>query len=174
MTAGDAEGRGEMTTLPCIRFVRTLPGPIERVWAFIAEPQHLPAWFGADSAIEPRPGGAVRLMGGHIRGVVTQWQPLRKLVYTWNVFGPGDGEDAVSEYPESYPTFELEAQGNEVQLTFTHFPVLERFVPQNAMGWHTMLDILDAGLRGEAIAERPIYMKKNAALYGLDLGKLQQ
>jgi hypothetical protein len=88
------------------------------------------------------------------------------------VFNPGDPPDAVSAYPESYPTFELEAQGSDVTLTFTHFPVLERFVPQNAMGWHTMLDILEAGLRGQTIEERPVYMRKNAALYGVDLSNL--
>jgi uncharacterized protein YndB with AHSA1/START domain len=132
----------------------------------------VPAWFGANSSIEPRTGGAVRLMGGHIRGVVTQWQPPKKLVYTWNVFGSDDAADAVSAYPESYPTFALEARGGDVLLTFMHFPVLERFVPQNAMGWHTMLDIVEATLRGAKVEERPVYMKRNAALYGVDLGNL--
>lgn len=164
--------RGEAKSVPCVTFARTLPGPIERVWSFIAETRHLPAWFGEQSAIEARRGGAISFMGGHIRGVVTQWQPPRKLVYTWNVFNPGDPPDAASAYPESYPTFELEAQGTDVRLTFTHFPVLERFVSQNAMGWHTMLDILEAGLRGQKIEERPVYMRKNAALYGVDLSNL--
>jgi uncharacterized protein YndB with AHSA1/START domain len=166
------ENKGELSKLPCVRFVRILPGPIERVWSFIAETKHLPAWFGANSTIEPRAGGRVSFMDGHIRGVVTQWQPPNKLVYTWNVFNPGDGADAVSAYPETYPTFELETQGSEVRLTFTHFPVLERFVTQNAMGWHTMFDILEAGLRGQTIEARPVYMKKNAALYGVDLNNL--
>jgi|ERR1700710_326127 len=164
--------KGEMTNVPCVRFTRTLPGPAAKVWAHLTDTTLLPAWFGADSAIEPRQGGAVRLMGGHIRGVVTQWQPPRKLVYTWNVFGPNDAADAVSAYPESYPTFELEAVDDQVKLVFTHFPVLERFVPQNAMGWHTMLDILEAGLRSEVVQERAVYSKKNAALYGVDLNNL--
>ncbi len=164
--------KGDISNLPCVRFTRTLPGPIERVWSFIAETKNLPGWFGADSSIEPRAGGAVRLMGGHIRGTVTQWQPPKKLVYTWNVFDPADPPDAASAYPESYPTFELDARGGDVLLAFTHFPVLERFVPQNAMGWHTMLDILCASLRGETVEERPAYIKKNAALYGVDLSNL--
>ena len=164
--------QGKLSKVPCVTFTRTLPGPIARVWSFIAETKHLPGWFGDDSSIEPRQGGAVRLLGGHIRGVVTQWQPPKKLVYTWNVFGPDDAADAVSAYPESYPTFELAEAGADVTLTFTHFPVLERFVQQNAMGWHTMLDILEVGLRGETAPPRPELMKKNAALYGVDLANL--
>lgn len=164
--------KGEFAKVDCVVFRRDLPGPIARVWAFLTEPKHLPAWFGEDSSIEPRQGGCVRLMGGHIRGTVTQWQPPRKLIYSWNVFGPGDAADAVSAYPESYPTFELEERGETVRLTFTHFPVLARFVPQNAMGWHTMLDMLCAGLRGEAIKPRAAYMAENAALYGVDLQNL--
>ncbi|HXC55320.1 MAG TPA: SRPBCC domain-containing protein [Rhizomicrobium sp.] len=166
--------KGMFSALPCVTFVRTLPGPSDKVWAHLTDTGLLPGWFGPDSAIEPRTGGAVRLMGGHIRGVVTQWQPPNKLVYTWNVFGPNDGPDAVSAFPESYPTFELEARGAEVVLTLRHFPVLERFVPQNAMGWHTMLDILEAGLRGEPPPARPDLMKKNAALYGVDLNNLSR
>lgn len=166
------DNKGQMSSVACVTFVRTLPGPIERVWSFIAQTDRLPAWFGSESSIEPRQGGRVSLMGGHIRGVVTQWQPPKKLVYTWNVFGPDDPPDAASAYPESYPTFALESRGSEVLLTFTHFPVLERFTAQNAMGWHTMLDILDAALRGEKVEERPVNMKKNAALYGVDLNNL--
>ena len=164
--------RGEFTNVPCVTFIRTLPGPIEKVWAHITDTKLLPAWFGDNSMIEPRQGGRVSLMGGHIRGVVTQWQPPKKLVYTWNVFGPDDAADAVSAYPESYPTFELEARGGDVALTFTHFPVLERFVPQNAMGWHTMLDIIEAVMRTGKSEERRIYSQKNAALYGVDLNNL--
>ena len=166
--------RGEMMKVPCVTFTRTLPGPIEKVWAHITDTRLLPAWFGPDSAIEPRQGGRVSLMGGHIRGMVTQWQPPRKLVYTWNVFGPDDAADTVSAYPESYPTFELEARGGDVVLTFTHFPVLERFVPQNAMGWHTMLDIIEAVVRTGKSEERRVYSQRNAALYGVDLNNLQR
>ena len=114
----------------------------------------------------------MRLAGGHIRGMVTQWQPPKKLVYTWNVFDPNDGLDAVSAYPESYPTFELEPRENDVLLTFTHFPVPQQVMPQSAMGWHSMLDILIATLHGETIEERSVYTQRNAALYGVDLGNL--
>ena len=61
-------------------------------------------------------------MDGHIHGVVTQWNPPRRLAYTWNVFNPG--EDTF-RYPESYLTFELEPSGKDVLLTLTHLPILD-------------------------------------------------
>ena len=166
--------KGETTSVPCVVFKRLLPGPIDKVWAHLTDTSLLPTWFGEDSSIEPRRGGTVRLLGGHIRGTVTQWQPPHKLIYTWNVFGPEDGPDAVSTYPESYPTFELETQGDRVALTFRHFPILERFIPQNAMGWHVMLDILETSLHGKQPEDRSVYARSAAAFYGVDLNNLQR
>ncbi len=160
---------GQMFRAPAVRFERRLPGPVETVWAHLTDAAKLAGWYGDDGVIEPREGGAVRLSGGHIRGVVTQWKPNRKLAYTWNVFAPGEAE---SPYPESYLTIELEPAGDEVALTLTHLPVLERFQPQNAMGWHTYLDMLGQALRGEALEARPAYMQRNAPLYGVDLANL--
>jgi uncharacterized protein YndB with AHSA1/START domain len=160
---------GEMYRVAAIRFERVLPGPVETVWAHLTDARKLAGWFGAEGSIEPRAGGAVRLSGGHIRGVVTQWKPNRRLAYTWNVFAPGETE---SPYPESYLTLEFEPRGDEVLLTLTHLPVLERFEPQNAMGWHTYLDMLGQALRGEPLEERSAYMQRNATLYGVDLANL--
>lgn len=172
MVKTELHERGEMSNVSCVTFTRLLPGPIERVWAYLTDPAKMPTWYGQVALIEPRQGGKVRLMEGHIRGTVTQWQPPRKLIYTWNVFDDGAPEDAVSAYPESYPTFELEPRGEDVLLTFKHFPIPERFIPQNSMGWHTMLDILAAGLTGQPAKDRAEYAKKNAATYGVDLNNL--
>src|SRR5882757_8162576 len=119
---------GQFGKVPMVRFERLLPGPIERVWEFLVDTNRLSGWFG-EGTIEPRVGGAVRIMGGNIRGVVTRWTPPRRLTYTWNVFAPGENE---SSYPESYVNFELEPRGDEVLLILTHLPVLERFEKQNA------------------------------------------
>ncbi len=162
-------GLGEMFRAPGVRFERQLPGPIEKVWAHLTQPQELPGWYGAGSTIEPREGGRVLLNDGHIRGVVTQWRPPLKFAHTWNVFGAGE---TVSPYPESYLTLELAPDGDAVALTLIHLPVLERFEPQNAMGWATFLDILEATARGEAVKPRRAYMEKNAARYGVDLANL--
>ena len=162
---------GQDLRLPAVRFERVLPGPVERVWAHLTDCSSLPGWYSDDSAIEPREGGAVRLMGGHVRGVVTQWTPHRKFAHTWNVF---DGDAAQSPYPESYLAFELEPRRNAVALTLLHLPVLERFAPQNKMGWHTFLDILAAALGGQPVQPRAAYMARNAERYGVDLANLQR
>jgi uncharacterized protein YndB with AHSA1/START domain len=106
------------------------------------------------------------------RGIVTQWVPPHRLSYTWNVFAPGDSADAVSAYPESYLTLTLEPQGENVRLILVHMPVLERFEKQNAMGWHTFLDIVHDMLLGRAAHTRQDYMVRNAARYGVDLNNL--
>jgi uncharacterized protein YndB with AHSA1/START domain len=160
--------------LPGVRLERVLPGPIERVWEHLTNTRLLGAWFGDKSEIEPRQGGVVRLMDGHIRGTVTQWQPPHRLSYTWNVLNPGDSADAVSAYPESYLSLALQAQGDRVLLVLTHMPVLERFEKQNAMGWHTFLDILGDTLEGSKVRARQEYMMRNSARYGVDLNNLQR
>jgi uncharacterized protein YndB with AHSA1/START domain len=161
-------GDAQFQKVPMVRFERTLPGPIDRVWEFITDPERLPAWFG-QGTIEPRVGGTVTLMGGHIRGVVTRWQPPHRLSYTWNVFSAGE---TGSSYPESYLTIELQPHGDQVLLTLTHLPVLERFEKQNAMGWHTFVDLLEAALRGGSPESRETYMARNAQRYNVDLNNL--
>ena len=168
------ESNAQFLKFPGVRFERLLPGPIERVWEHLTDTRNLNAWFGDKSNIEPRRGGAVRLMDGHIRGTITQWHPPRLLSYTWNVFSPGDPPDAASAYPESYLTFALQPQGDQVLLTLTHLPVLERFEKQNAMGWHTFLDILTDVLEGRQARTRQEYSVRNSARYGVDLSNLQR
>jgi uncharacterized protein YndB with AHSA1/START domain len=147
-----------------VRFERTIHASGEAIWPVLTDTQRLPGWYG-EGRIEGRVGGAVNLMGGHIRGVVTQWRPTKTLAYTWNVFAPGQDE---SEFPESYLTLELK----DGKLTLTHLPVLEAFVKLNALGWHSFLDMVDAAARGAPVEAREAYMKRNAERYGIDLSKL--
>jgi uncharacterized protein YndB with AHSA1/START domain len=144
-----------------VRFQRTVAASARQIWDVLTDTGRLPQWYG-EGAIEPRAGGAVTLMAGRMRGVVTQWQPPGKLAYTWNVFMPGQ---TVSDYPESYLTFEV-ADG---KLALTHLPVLDEFVTRNAVGWHTFLDMAEAELKGEPRQPREIYARKNAELYGVTL-----
>ncbi|HWL86920.1 MAG TPA: SRPBCC domain-containing protein [Polyangiaceae bacterium] len=159
---------GKALRVPAARFERMLPGPIERMWEHLTDCTKLKGWFG-EGTIEPHEGGAVTLMGGDVRGVITQWKPPRLLAYTWNVFGPQDEE---SPFPESYLTFELEARGDQVLLTLTHMPILERFEKQNMMGWHTFLDMVEAALSSQTPEPQEVHMKRNAERYGVDLANL--
>jgi uncharacterized protein YndB with AHSA1/START domain len=163
-----------------VRFERRLPGPIERVWEYLTQSQHLAAWFGAGQSkyvLEPRVGGMVSFGDNdHVRGVVTQWQPPHKLTYTWNVFMPGETE---SRYPESYVTFELQrlpaaegAEAEEVLLTFSHRPMLEGFEQQSMMGWHSFFGLLEQLLRGAPPESLKAAMARNRTLYGVTEIKL--
>ena len=144
-----------------VRFERAPTAPTRRVWQTLTDTKRLPGWYG-EGVIEPRAGGKVELMAGHIKGVVTQWQPAAKLAYTWNVFMPGQ---SVSDYPESYLTLDL----SPGKLVLTHLPVLEEFVKLNAAGWHTFLDMIEDEVSDRLVQPRDIYMKRNAQLYGVTL-----
>src|SRR5436853_3101350 len=85
-----------------VRLVRTLPGPIERIWEYLTDPEKRSRWF-AGGPMEPRQGGKLTLQfrhcniapdetppeehrckhdpGGSMDGVVTRWEPPRVLAY---------------------------------------------------------------------------------------------
>ncbi|HEX4637046.1 MAG TPA: SRPBCC domain-containing protein [Rhizomicrobium sp.] len=155
--------KGEVIPESAVRFIRDLDAPPEKIWRFLTDGRLLPEWYG-DGAIEPHEGGKVSLMGGHIRGVVTGWLPEKFLAYSWNVFQPGED---VSPWPVSYLEFTLDGS----RLTLIHRPIPQAMQNQTMMGWHTMLDLIEAGLRNE-FPKRADLFPKNAALYGVDMSKL--
>ena len=156
--------KGEIVPESAVRFVRDLDAPAEKIWRFLTDSSLLPEWYG-EGSIEPREGGKLSLMGGHIRGVVTGWHPQKFLAYTWNVFSPGE---EVSRFPISYLEFAFEGS----RLTLIHRPIPQAMQNQTMMGWHTMLDLVAAGLRGE-FPKRADLFPNNAALYGVDMNKLK-
>jgi uncharacterized protein YndB with AHSA1/START domain len=160
--------KGEVIPESAVRFVRTLPAPAARVWAFLTDATLLPEWYRGGS-IEPREGGAVCL-AEYIRGVVTGWRPEKFLGYSWNVLAAGE---TVSAWPMSYVEFALDADGDGTRLTLTHRPIPEAMQKQTAMGWHTMLDLIEAGLQGDFPKRNEIF-PKNAALYGVDMNNLKR
>jgi uncharacterized protein YndB with AHSA1/START domain len=169
--------RGEIIPESAVRFVRDFDAPPAKVWAFLTETSLLPEWYG-DGVIQPREGGRISLMAGHIRGVVTGWRPEKFLAYSWNVFQPGEdtvssnervGQTNTSRWPVSYLEFTLEAS----HLTLIHRPIPQAMQSQTMMGWHTMLDMIATGLKGE-FPPRAEVMLRNAALYGVDLNALKR
>ena len=153
-----------------VRFERALPAPMEKIWHYLTEPSRLAEWHG-EGVIEPREGGAVTLMGGPMRGVVTGWQPHKLFAHTWNVLQPGE---KVSAWPVSYLEYALTADSAGTRLVLTHRPIPQAMQNQTMMGWHTFLDMLAEGLDGKSVSPRGMHMQKNAALYGVDLNNLKR
>lgn len=173
--------KGEIIPESAVRFVRGLDAPPAKVWAFLTDSRLLPEWYG-DGVIEPREGGKVSLMAGHIRGVVTGWRPEKFLAYTWSVFQPNEdpasnseaiGQTKESAWPISYLELGLEAQSSGTKLTLTHRPIPEPMQKLTMIGWHTMLDMIADGLEGR-FPPRTDVMPRNAALYGVDLNALKR
>lgn len=161
--------KGEIISESAVRFVRTFDAPVAKVWAFLTDSHLLPQWYG-EGEIEPREGGKVSLIAGHIRGVVTGWRPEKFLAYTWSVFQPGE---EVSAWPISYLELALEAEDHGTRLTLTHRPIPEPMQKLTMLGWHTMLDMIADGLKGQ-FPPRAEVMPRNAALYGVDLNALKR
>jgi len=59
-------------------------------------------------------------------------------------------------------------------IRWARVPVLDRFEPQNAMGWASFLDILEDTVKGREVLPRRVYLERNAGLYGVDLANLQR
>ena len=140
-----------------VRLERLLPGPIERVWAFLVEPEKRARWF-AGGVLEPKVGGRRELIFKHSNitdeppperfkgavagftslGEMTRWDPPRALAFTW----VGDGEP-------SEVLWELKPQGDDVLFVITHraLPTRAEMVDVSG-GWTAHVDILEALMRG--------------------------
>jgi len=145
-----------------IQFRRLLPGPIERVWAYLTESDKRAKWFAAGNT-EPRVGGSVELhfdhavlssepapekykefvteLGPFYTECVTHYEPPKRLSWTWD-----GGEAGPSEV-----TFELTPQGNQVLLVLTHRRLAKKHMPGIASGWQTHLAVLV-----EQLSNRPL------------------
>lgn len=152
---------GTFTAPDTVRFERVLPGPIERVWKYLVDPEARGTWL-ARGEMELAVGGRVELTfwnsrlgpreepaperfrqyeGYTMRGRIRACEPPRLLSYTW---GEASGED-------SEVTFELTERGSEVLLVLTHRRLGDRETRVSvASGWHTHLGILASRLSGSA------------------------
>jgi uncharacterized protein YndB with AHSA1/START domain len=164
------EQLGQFTKPGEVRIVRTLPGPIDRVWSYLVDPEKRARWF-AGGPMEPKQGGKVELFFHHkniapnevppedhkqvqdpgfkMTAKVLRWEPPHVLSYTFD--------------DESDVTFELTAAGKAVQLVLTHrsrgtdLPFLSGY----ASGWHTHLAQLIALLEEKP---RPPFWPMHAKL----------
>lgn len=147
-----------------IRMERLLPGPVERLWAYLTDSRKRATWF-AGGEFELRVGGRVELQFDHsclskdketpdkykgvehsrFEGRITRLEPNRVLAYTWNM-----GEQG------SEVTFELSPRGKDVLLTITHTGLAARDMQVGVMsGWDVHTGILADVLNG--VEPRPFW-----------------
>ena len=145
---------GTLSEPATLTIKRLLPGPAERVWAYITDSELRRKWLGsgpmgktAGAAFElvwrnseltdppgERPEGFPE--ENRMQGEVVEIDAPRRLTITWGSTGG--------------VTFELAPQGEDVLLTVTHRRLADRSLMLNiSAGWHIHLDILAAKLRGE-------------------------
>lgn len=134
-----------------IRFERLLPGPIERVWAYLTESDKRKQWIAAGD-FELRKGGRTHLFFHHKnisktdRDVPAEFKKVHEI-------GEGfDGEVLAVDPPrlltiswggDSEVTFELTGQASgEVLLTVTHRRLTGDSKKYVAPGWHAHLALL--------------------------------
>jgi uncharacterized protein YndB with AHSA1/START domain len=141
----------EPTTL---KIQRLLPGPVERIWAYLIDGELRRKWLAA-GAMEMRVGAPFELVWRNgelndppsarpadfpvehrMQSRITELDPPRRLSFAWN--NSGD------------VTFELEPSGGSVLLTVTHRRLPDRpTVLKVSAGWHMHLDVLVARATGK-------------------------
>lgn len=161
-TTADVNDRlGTITGEREVTFVRSLPGPIERVWTFLADAEKRQLWLcGGD--FEPRVGGVAKMRfhnaeltppGEEVpdrfkeytgvmesQGRVMEWDPPHRLAFSW--WGePG----AVSEVSITLE----ETEDGRVRLTLVHRALRDRGQMLSVSGgWHAHLGVLVALVEG--------------------------
>ncbi|WP_421705104.1 SRPBCC family protein [Alloalcanivorax xenomutans] len=143
----------KLTKPDTLTLERLLPGPVERIWAFLTESKKRARWLAA-GPMGLFAGGAVTLEFHHnelsepgdtapeyhadaegavLKGTVTRCEAPHLLAFTW-----GEGGSEV--------TFELTPEDNQVRLRVTHQRLSDTEKTSVATGWHTHLAILVAEL----------------------------
>jgi uncharacterized protein YndB with AHSA1/START domain len=123
---------------PAVRFERTYPHPVSRLWAAITEPDELTHWFPSSVVMKQEVGGTIEFTGdpniGPTTGTVLVFDPPHRLAYTW-------GGDELH--------FHLAPHGED-ECTLTLIDVLEadNAAARNAAGWTVCLAELDKHIAG--------------------------
>ncbi|MBB5518575.1 SRPBCC family protein [Amphiplicatus metriothermophilus] len=151
---------GEYLDKTTFRIERLLPGPLERVWAYLTEADKRAEWFCAGE-FDLRPGGRAEFHFDHRRitsaddkpppkyekhagetrfdGRIVKAEPPHLLVFEW----PEESGDWTEV------EIRLTEESGKVRLTLTHSKLR---TPQDLIsisgGWHSHLDILKAKLEG--------------------------
>lgn len=153
-TSPVADTYGELIESTTLKIQRLLPGPIERVWAYLTDSDLRRQWL-ASGDMDLQPGAAFELTWHNdqlsdppgqtpegfgsehrMQSVITELDPPRRLAFAWNNTG------GVS--------FDLEPRGSNVLLTVIHRRLPDRdMLLKVAAGWHAHLDVLAARASGQ-------------------------
>ncbi|MGO4527119.1 SRPBCC family protein [Microvirga sp. 2MCAF35] len=145
---------GTLSEPATLTIQRLLPGPVERIWAYLTDSDLRRQWLAAgdmdltlgapvelvwrNAELTDPPGARPDGFGEEHRMEcrITELDPPHRLAITWGSTGG--------------VTFTLERQGSEVLLTVIHRRVADRATLLNvSAGWHAHLDILAARAAGE-------------------------
>ena len=148
-----------------VTYIRTTP---EKLWEALTNGDFsVKYWLGFRFEAELKAGGRMRILppkgmeqhGDHA-GEVLECEPLRKLVYTWNM--KDAPELAGKRHGLSRVTYEIVPMGPQVRLRLIHENLLPEDIEKNPNtfkginnGWPAVLSSLKSLLEtGEAIAYR--------------------
>jgi uncharacterized protein YndB with AHSA1/START domain len=113
---------------PAVRFERTYPHPVERVWRAISEPAEVVRWFPTSVELEPREGGSIAFADDPYApaatGTILVWDPPRRLSFTWY-------EDELH--------FNLDEADGGCRLTLVNVLSDRSTAARNAGGWYVCL-----------------------------------
>ena len=149
---------GVLTEPATLIVKRLLPGPIDRVWAYLTESDLRRQWLAAgemgneegsrfelvwrNNQLTDPPGQRPDGFGDEHRleSEILAFDPPNELGFTWGNTGG--------------VTITLAELGESVQLTVTHRRIVERSSQLNiSAGWHAHLDMLASRLAGETPSE---------------------
>ena len=104
----------------------------ETVFEYFTDPGRMVAWMGTSATLDPRPGGACRIVinpDAVMVGEYVEVEPYTRLVFTWG------WESRLLEVPPMSTVVEvvLAPQGDGTELRLTH-----RKLPPGAVEFHTV------------------------------------
>jgi uncharacterized protein YndB with AHSA1/START domain len=138
-------------------YVTYIAAPLDKVWQALIDPAFTKQYFfGFAIEIEPRKGGAFRLLapdgGTHVSGEVLECSPPHRLCVTWRVAGMKE----FGELPECLVSYDVAQSGDSVQLTMMEshsWEVPEAILKGGQAGWPKILSSLKSVLEtGKALS----------------------
>lgn len=138
-------------------YVTYIASTPEKVWQALTDPAFTRQYFfGFAADIEPRAGGAFRLLAPdgrvHVRGEVVDWSPPHRFASTWLVAGIA----GYGELPACLVSYDIERSGEAVKLTMMEshsWAVPDAILSGGRSGWPKILSSLKSVLEtGKPVA----------------------